>query len=208
MAYDLEEQEQLDELKAWWKTHGNTVMWGITAVLLVFAAFMGWRYYQQRQAIEASAHYEALSRLDNANIKDIRTRSAQLMEHYAGTPYAGRAALRVAHTNYAAGDLKSARAQLEWAMNHAQEDVMQSIARLQLAAVQFEEKQQDLALKTLQGRHDASLDGLYADLRGDILLAQGKKAEARAAYAEALGKLDAAGRYHRYTSRKLDALGG
>lgn len=207
MAYDLEEQEQLDELKAWWKRHGNTVTWGLIAVLAAFAVFQGWKYYQRSQALQASTQYEALAQLSTKDIKDIRSVSGQIMEKYAGTPYAGRAAVIAAKANYANDDAKSAKAQLEWAMGHAQEDAIRAIAQLQLAAIQFEEKQYDAALKTLGEQHDAAFDGLFADLKGDILVAQGKQAEAKAAYEEALAKLEAKGRYRGYTQHKLDALG-
>lgn len=207
MAYDLEEQEQLDELKAWWKQHGNRVMGVAIVALVAFAAFQGWKVYQHRQSVEASAQYDVLSRLDVRDIKGIRTLSGQIMEKYAGTAYASRAALLAAKANYAANDAKSAKSQIEWVMNHTKEDALRAVAQLQLAALQFDEKQYDAALKTLSEKHDVGFDGLFADLKGDILTAQGKKAEAKVAYTEALAKLDAEGRYHRYTERKLDALG-
>lgn len=207
MAYDLEEQEQLDELKAWWKRHGNAVTWGLIAVLAAFAVFQGWKYYQRSQALQASTQYEVLAQLSSKDIKDIRSISGQIMEKYAGTPYAGRAAVIAAKANYANDDAKSAKAQLEWAMGHAQEDAIRAIAQLQLAAIQFEEKQYSAALKTLGEQHDAAFDGLFADLKGDILVAQGKKAEAKTAYEAALAKLEAKGRYRGYTQHKLDALG-
>jgi predicted negative regulator of RcsB-dependent stress response len=207
MAYDLEEQEQLDELKAWWKRNGNMVTWGLIAVLAVFAAYQGWNYYQRSQALEASVQYEALAQMTVKDIKEIRSVSGQIIDKYAGTPYAGRAALIAAKANYANKDAKSAKAQLEWAMEHAQEDGIRAIAQLQLAAIQLEEKQYDAALKTLGKKHEASFDGLVADLKGDIYAAQGKKTEAKTAYQEALAKLDDTGRMHGYTQHKLDALG-
>ena len=207
MAYDLEEQEQLDEVKAWWKAHGNRVIGLATAALAAFAAFQGWNYYQHKQSVEASAQYETLSRMDAKDIKGIRSLSGQMIEKYAGTTYAARAALLAAKANYAANDAKSAQSQLEWVMSHAKEATLRTIAQLQLAAIQFDEKQYDAALKTLAEKHEAGFDGLFADLRGDVLAAQGKKSEAKAAYTEALAKLDSDGRYRRYTEHKLDALG-
>lgn len=207
MAYDLEEQEQLDELKAWWKQYGNMVMGVATVALLVYAAVQGWKIYQHKQSVEASTQYDALIQLDPKDVKGIRSVAAQLMDKYAGTPYAARAALLAAKANYAANDAKSAKAQIEWVMGHAKEDAMRSIAQLQLAALQFEEKQYDAALKTLSEKHDVGFDGLFADLKGDILAAQDKKTESRAAYAEALTHLDAESRYRHYTELKLDALG-
>lgn len=205
MAYDLEEQEQLDEFKAWWKQHGKTVITGVLAVMISFAGYKGWNYYQHSQSMQASTKFEALTQAQD--IKGMQTIAAQLMEGYAGTPYAGRAALVIAKANYVANDSKSAKAQLEWAMAHAKEDAVRSIAQLQLAGLQYEEKQYDVALKTLNEKHDAAFDGLFADLKGDVLLAQGKTVDAKAAYELALTKLDAEGRYRSYTQNKLDALG-
>ena len=207
MAYDLEEQEQLDELKAWWKRNGNTVMAGFTALALAYAGYQGWNIYQNKQSVAASVRYDALTKLDPKDTKAIQSASAELMEQYAGTPYASRAALLAAKVNYQAGDAKSAHAQVEWVVKNAKEEPLRAIGQLQLASFQYEEKQYDAALKTLSEKHDAGFDGLFADLRGDVLVAQGKKAEAKAAYAEALTKLDAEGRYRTFTERKLDALG-
>jgi len=207
MAYDLEEQEQLDELKAWWKRHGNRVQGILVVVLLAFAGWKGWGYYQQKQSLEASAKYELLVQADSKDLKTIRSLSGQLMENYAVTPYAARAALIAAKANLAANDAKSAKAQLEWAHSHAAEESVAAIAQLQLAAIHLEEKQYEAALKALGEKPSSGFEGLFADLKGDILAAQGKKTEARAAYADALSKLAADGRYRRFTERKLDALG-
>lgn len=207
MAYDLEEQEQLDELKAWWKQHGKSIIALAMVALVAYAAFQGWNIYQHKQALEASIRYQALTQLDAKNLEGIRSASAQIMEQYPRTAYAARAALLVAKANYAANDAKSAKAQLEWVMAHGKEDALRSIAQLQLASMMFDEKQYDAALKLLNDKHDAGYDGLFADLKGDVLLAQGKPTEARAAYADALTKLEPAGQFRRYTERKLDALG-
>ena len=92
-------------------------------------------------------------------------------------------------------------------MKNAKDEPVKAIALLQLASIHFEEKQYDAALKTLSEKHDAAFDGLFADLKGDVLTAQGKKIVDRSAYIEALTKLDPQGRYHFYTQHKLEALG-
>lgn len=207
MAYDLEEQEQLDELKAWWKAHSHIVLIIVGVAIASSTGVQGWKYYQNKQSKEASAQFQALTQSDPKNIKAIQALSAGLMEKYTSTPYAGRAAVVAAKANFAAGDAKSAKAQLEWAAKNAQEDPVKSIALLQLAAIQMDEKQYDAALKTLAEKHDAGFDGIFADLKGDILAAQNKKAEAKAAYEEALTKLDVRNRYSGYTQHKLEALG-
>lgn len=208
MAYDLEEQEQIDAFKAWWKANGNKILTVLGVALACLVAFQGWQSYRNSQTVEASAQYQQLIQADPKDLKAIQAISSQLMENYAATPYAGRAALMAAKANYLANDAKSAKAQLEWAMKNAEEEQVQALARLQLAALQYGEKNYDAAMETLSGKTDGGFVGLYADLRGDVLAAQGKTEEAKAAYKEALTKLDAQGRYRTYTQHKLEALGG
>ncbi|MDR2220584.1 MAG: tetratricopeptide repeat protein [Methylobacillus sp.] len=208
MAYDLEEQEQLDNIKAWWQRYGNLVTWVLIAVFGAIAAWQYWNHHQRSESLKASTHYEMLSTMSSArDIKEIRATAGQIIEQYPGTPYAGRAALLAAKANYENNDAKSAKAQLEWAMKNATETSVRAIAQLQLAAIQFDEKAYDDALKTLGEKHEAAYDGLIADLKGDVLAAQDKRTEAKAAYAEALTKLEAGSRLQGYTQHKLDALG-
>ena len=84
---------------------------------------------------------------------------------------------------------------------------MRDIARLRLAGVLLDEKNFAEALKLLDMKHVAAFDGLYADLRGDILTAQNKRAEARAAYQIALEKSDERSSYRQLVQIKLDAVG-
>lgn len=207
MAYDLEEQEQLDELKAWWKTYGKWVTNGVIVLLVVFAGYQAWQYYQSKQAVDASTHFQALQVTDEKDLKAIQAKAAEIMDHFASTPYAGRAALYVAKANYAANDVKSAKAQLEWAIKNAKETSVHAIASLQLANILAEEKNYEAALKLLEADHDAGFDGLFSDMKGDVLVALGKKSEAKAAYENALLKLDADGKYRYLTQQKLEALG-
>jgi len=207
MAYDLEEQEQLDELKAWWKTYGKWVTNGLVALLVIFAAYQAWQYFQNKQAVDASTQFQALQVIDEKDLKAIQAKAAEIMDDYSGTPYAGRAALYVAKANYAANDVKSAKAQLEWAVKNAKETSVHAIASLQLANILAEEKNYEAALKLLEAKHDEGFDGLFSDMKGDILVALGKKQEAKAAYENALLKLDADGKYRYLTQQKLEALG-
>ncbi len=207
MAYDLEEQEQIDELKAWWKTYGKMISNAVLALVVVYAAYQGWNMYQGKQSVEASTEFQALQVTDEKDLKAIQAKAATLMEKYSATPYAGRAALLAAKANYQSGEIKSAKAQLEWAAKNSAETSVAAIATLQLANVLAEEKDYQGALKLLEASHDAGFDGLFSDLKGDVLLALGKKAEAKAAYEHALTKLDSAGKYRVLTQQKLEALG-
>ena len=210
MAYDLEEQEQLDEFKAWWKLHGQKVITLATVLVFCYLGYQGWQYYQNQQSLKASTQYENLLKLDITdakNLKTIQVVSAELMDKYSGTPYAGRAALTAAKANFQAKEVKSAQFQLSWAAKNAKEDAIQAMALLELASLQFEEKDYDGAIKTLSEKHTSGFDGLFADLKGDVLVAQGKLSDAKVAYKDALDKLDQQGRLLKFTQHKLEALG-
>jgi predicted negative regulator of RcsB-dependent stress response len=209
MAYDLEEQEQIEALKAWWKSNARLVTLAVIAALLAFAAVHGWRYYTDRQAQQASQLYGELEKaVQAADAKKIGEVAGQLVDRYPRTAYATMAALVAAKSNVEAGDLKGAGARLAWAMEHARDDETQAVARLRLAAVRLDEKQYDEALRLLEQKHPESFDGLYADLRGDVLVAQGKLPEARAAYKQALDKLEPQATYRLIVQVKLDGIGG
>lgn len=207
MAYDLEEQEQLDELKAWWKTYGKMAVNLVIGLLVVYIGYQAWTYYQTKQAVNASTEYQALQVMDAKDTKGIQEKTALLMDKYSATPYAGRAALFAAKVNYEASQIKDAKIQLTWAISHAKESSVSAIASLQLANILVEEKNYDAALKILEAKHDAGFDGLFADLKGDVLLGLGKRDEAKAAYELALTKLDPQGRYRHLTQQKIDSLG-
>jgi len=207
MAYDLEEQEQLDEFKAWWKRYGKMVVNIALALLVGYSAAQGWKYYQTKQSVEASTQYQELVVTDEKDLKAIQAKSAALMDQFSATPYAGRAALFAAKANYQAKEIKSAKAQLDWTIKNAKETSVKAIASLQLANILAEEKDFDGALKVLDAPHDTGFDGLFSDLKGDILVALGKGDEAKIAYQHALTKLDPQGRYRVLTQQKLEALG-
>ncbi len=114
MAYDLEEQEQLDQFKVWWKQHGQKAINALTALIVIYLGFNAWNYYQNQQSIKASAYYDNLLKLDVAdakNLKSIQSISAEIMDKFSGTPYAGRAALTAAKANFQANETKSAKSQ-------------------------------------------------------------------------------------------------
>ncbi|HEY3180866.1 MAG TPA: tetratricopeptide repeat protein [Casimicrobiaceae bacterium] len=208
-AYDLEEQEKIDDLKAWWQQYGNTIAIGVVLACVVIGSVQGWRWWAGRRAAEASVLYQAVSdgvrKSDPAKVKDAM---AQLTDKFAGTAYAPRAALLYAKLLFDAGDKVGTKAQLSWVVEHADEDELKAIARYRLAETLLDDKQYDEALRTLDAKRPASFNGLYADLRGDALAAAGRGAEARVAYEEALAALDPKSTYRGYVQVKLDATGG
>ena len=218
-TYDLEEQEQISELKTWWKMYGNLV----TAVLLAVSAgvvgWQGWSWYQRTQAAEASVIYAAVQKgAMERDPKRVREAAGELTEKYPGTAYAAMAALTSARMQFDAGDLKTARAQLQWVADKARDRDLRDLGRLRLAHVLFDDKALDEALKLLADEPVPAFAARFGELKGDILVAQGKNAEAKAAYQAALAKQDAAekaegnqgGRETQYRDLlqvKLDSLG-
>ncbi|KPK20056.1 MAG: hypothetical protein AMJ67_03235 [Betaproteobacteria bacterium SG8_41] len=208
MAYDHAEQEQLDELKAWWKRHGKLVILVVVAFFASLTAFQGWRYYRATQATAAVTLYGQLERADQAGDgKKARAIAAQIVDKYGSTAYAVLASLVAARHAFAGGDLVEAKARLQWVTEHAREEEIRDVARLRLAAVLLDEKKYDEALKTLETKPVDAMTGLYADLKGDIFLAQGKVPEARSAYQLALDKSQADSPYRATLQLKLDSLG-
>jgi predicted negative regulator of RcsB-dependent stress response len=208
MAYNLEEQEQLDAIKAWWTEYGNYVVLAAIACLLTIAGFQGWRYYKGQQAERAAALFTQLSEAERANeAKKVRDIAAQIVDKHGSTQYGGMAALAAAKAGFSTGEIEEAKKNLQWVIDKAREEEMRDVARLRLAGILLDEKKYDDALKLLSAKPAEAYAALYADARGDVLTAQGKPAEARAAYQLALEKSDATSQYRGLIEVKLDALG-
>ena len=207
-SLDLQEQEQLDNLKAFWKQYGNLITWVITACLLAFAAWNAWGWYQRDQAVKAAAMFDELDKAAVAGEVDKVGRIfTDLKDRYGRTVFAEQAGLLAARVQFDKGQADAARASLAWVADNAGQDEYRSVARLRLAGLQLDAKQYDAALKTLEANTAAPFAGLVADRRGDVLLAQGKTAEARSAYQAAWKAMSDKIDYRRLVEAKLTALG-
>ena len=223
-TYDLEEQEQLAELKAWWKQNGNLLVNVLIVAALAVAAWQGWGWYQRSQSAQAAMVYHTLQNaVQEKNTPRIKTATGELLEKFSRSTYASIGALTAAKALVDAGDAKTAKVQLLWVVEHSKED-LRDLARLRLAALLLDEKAYDEALKLLEGDASPHFKVRFMDNRGDILNAQGKKSEARNAYQSALTLLADAeksdkGReqswqaqanaiYRQLLQQKQDAIGG
>ncbi|HUD26951.1 MAG TPA: tetratricopeptide repeat protein [Burkholderiaceae bacterium] len=211
MSYDLQEQEQLETLKAWWRANSNWVTTAAALVLLGVLAYQGWTWYQLRQSAAASVLYEEFERASSSkDPKDAlkaRDLTGTLIDQHGSTIYAAMAALREAKANVDGADLKAAKAQLTWAAEHASPQEFALLARIRLAGLLLDEKAYDRALEVLKVDVPGAFAGQFADRRGDVYVAQGKVADARAAYTEALSKASVQPARD-LIQMKLDALPG
>ena len=206
---DLQEQEQVDAFKAWWKDNGKWLLIALAVAASGFAATQGWLHYKEKKMDEASTLYAELEKQFASNDpKRINDAEQAVIGKFGSTAYAPRAALLAAQVNIQNNDVVRAKSQLEWVIKHADETGLQNVARLKLASVLLDEKNYAEALKLLDAKHAESFVGLYADLKGDVLNAQGKADEARLAYQLAFNKTDAQSKYRKLIQMKLDALGG
>ena len=210
MALDLEEQEQVAELQAWWTQYGSLITAAIVAAAVAFAGWQGWRWYERGQASQAGVLYDTLSRAVQAgDAKALRDASGALLENYPRTLYASMGALAAARYYFDRSDLKSAKAQLQWVTQNGRTEEFRDLARLRLAAVLMDEKAYDEALKLLDEKHGAAFDAQYAAARGDVLVAKNQAEPARAAYRMALEKAGQSNSAFRESVRmRLEALGG
>ncbi|MEO7158976.1 MAG: tetratricopeptide repeat protein [Polaromonas sp.] len=205
---DLEEQEQLDEIKHFWKQYGNPITWALIVVLGAFAAWNGYQYWQRSQAAQAAVMYEEIARaVQSGEAARIDRSLADMKERFGRTAYAQQAGLLAAKAYYEKGNVDAARAALIWVADKASDPGYQAVAKLRLAGVLLEKKAYDDALQQLSGTYPKDFSGLVADRRGDILMAQGKKAEAKAEYEKAYKGLDERAEYRRLVEVKLNALG-
>jgi predicted negative regulator of RcsB-dependent stress response len=205
---DLQEQEQIDAVKAFWKQYGNLVTWVVILALGAFAAWNGWNWYQRDQAGKAGAMYDELERAAQSNDADKAGRVfTDLRERFPRTAFAQQAGLLAAKVQAENGKADAGLASLTWVAGNALEDEVKTIAQLRLAGLHLDAKKFDEALKALDAATAPGFEALVADRRGDVLLAQGKKAEAATAYKAAWAAMGDSVDYRRVVEAKLTSLG-
>lgn len=206
---DLEEQEQLDRLKAFWKQYGNIITWALTVAL---AAFAGWNLYQRwqiSQATQASALYDEVERVagsgDTAKMDRV---FADMKDKFPNTTFAQQAGLLAAKTYFENAKPEESKSALRWVAEQSSDDGYRAIAKLRLAANMVESGAVEEALRELSVDFPIEFIALVADRKGDILLLQGKKSEAKAEFEKAFKSFDDRTEYRRLVEVKLNSLGG
>ncbi|BCT68924.1 tetratricopeptide repeat protein [Nitrosospira sp. NRS527] len=206
-TYDPEEQENIEDLKTWWRVYGTQVIVVMAVFVASIAGVQAWNYYQGQQTDQAVELYDSLLQVQGSgDAKKISDAAGLVMAGFASSGYASRAALISAQASLDAGDLQNAKSRLQWVLDNSKEEELKDLVRLRLASILLDEKKYDDGLRLLEAGHGESFDGLYADLKGDLLANAGKVAEARAAYQIAIDKMGRQGTYHNIVQMKLDAL--
>lgn len=205
---DLEEQEQLDQLKHFWKQYGNLITWLLIGVLAAYAGWNGYQYWQRSQGSQASALYGEIERLAaEADPDKLERAFGDMKSRFGGTTYAMQSGLLVASALEGAGKTEPAKTALSWVAEKAGDPAYQAIARLRLAAVAAQAKNYTLAMTQLNATYPSEFAALVADRKGDVLSLQGKTADARAEYEKAYQGMTDRNEYRRLVEIKLAALG-
>ena len=205
---DLEEQEQLDQLKHFWKQYGNPITWALIAILGAVAAWNGYHVWQRNQSIQASAMFDEVEKVIRGGDTQKAERAfADMKDRFAKAVYTQQAGLMVAKLAYESGKPDVAKTTLNWLADNASDPAYASVARLRLSAVLVEAKAYDEALKVLGAGISEEFAALAADRKGDIYSLQDKKADAKVAYQKAYQAFDVQSEYRRLVGVKLNALG-
>lgn len=205
---DLEEQEQLDQIKHFWKQYGNAITWLLIVVMGAFASWNFYNYWQRSQAQQAAALFDEVDRAVLASDAARMDRVfSDMKDKFGGTAYAQQAGLLVARQYITLEKPDAAKAALAWVAEQSSDAGYQALARLRLAAISMESNNFEEALKLLSMSYPASFEALVADRKGDVLVLQGDKAKAVTEYEKAYRLFDARTEYRRLVEVKLNALG-
>lgn len=187
----MDEHERGERVRTWLKDNGNALIGGVAVGLL---GFFGWQWHEgsQLQAqYDAANQFESLRKAVTAKQPEtIGEVASGIGERFKESPYVALAELQVAQTKLGEGDLDAAASALTKAQAAAMDPLLAHLAGLRLARVRLAQGQLDESLR-LASAAESSFPGLAAELRGDVLRAQGKTEEAVSAYQDALTHLDA-----------------
>jgi predicted negative regulator of RcsB-dependent stress response len=213
MHFNLEEQEQLADFKAWWKRYGNWLLAIILVLAVSYISYAGYGWWNKKSSLGASKVYElVLTGAQKQDIPLILKATADLQDQFQSTSYAGMASLVAAQVTNAAGDLANSEKNLRWAVDKAKFDSHQDIARARLVSLLIDQDKFDEARKVAAASVSKPFEPLILERRGDVELAQQKNTEARKFYQQAwdllLKNVDASDESKRLLKVKLDAVGG
>lgn len=205
---DLQEQEQIEALKHFWKNYGSSIAFGLVALCVGYGGVYGWKAWKSHTETQAAAAYAPFGEAIKAQKPDLTKLTPladKLAKEYASTIYAAQAALATASQEVAAGKNAEAQKRLQWVLDHSKDETVLAVARLRMAAVLIDLQKADAAIQTLQAAHPAEFDSLFHESRGDALVQKKDVAGAKRAYTAAQGSADPSRKM--VLDWKLQALG-
>ena len=209
MAFDSQEEEQIDAIKNWWKANGNAVLMGVS---LGFILLFGWRFYNDHlntQAEEASMMYEqVMLHVKNKDHDKALNAGQTLMSKHPESLYATLASLMMAKENLSPENSGSSEANLQWVIDNSKQTEWVHLARIRKARLLLNGNKLDGALALIPPTFPESFTALYASLKGDIYLAKNDNESAKKAYDNALAQIDFGGQARQLVQIKRDSLGG
>ena len=207
-ALDLEEQEQLDQLKHFWNRWGNLISWVLIAVLSAYAAWNGWQYWQNRQASQAAVLFDTVDQAAQRGDVALLERSlGDIQDKFGSTTTAHQAALLAGKVFFDKNEIDKADKALTWVTQKADDAGLVALARLRLSSLALQAKSYDKARQWLTSDAPTAFQPLFADRLGDIDMQQGQSDKAREQYLKAWRGLDARAEYRQIVAVKLAALG-
>lgn len=186
----LNEQQQVEQLKAWWKEYGLALVAGIVIAVLIV---LFWHYYQRYEMTktqQASLIYTTMINSDLSQQEQSAIDAANsIIKQYPRTSYAALAALWLAKDALQKQDYPSAEHQLQWVTDHAKMNSLRQVARLRLAYIALQQQQPKIALQILNKVDDKAYLGLVSEIQGDAYLAMNNVDQARQYYQKAMQEL-------------------
>lgn len=206
MREDLEQQEQLDAIKGFWSENKRWIVPLISLLLIAAAAFNGWNWWQNRQAVNAAQALVAMEgALAEQSLEKARAAYKALANDYGGSTQAALGGLQMAKALVAAGELAEARTVLAQVADKAAEEFAW-MARIRMAGVMLDENNAKGALEALTGKPPKAFVALVDDRKGDAHAALGNKEEARSAWRAAADGLPAQSPSRELILRKLQTI--
>lgn len=209
MAVELyDEHEQSERVRKWVREYGFSIVMG---VVLAFAGIFGWRQwgeYQTGQAQLASEYYSIVRTELEAGRVDSAEAQYQAMRDAVGRrAYTALAGMLMANLLVEEGRVEEVVPIYSEILERRKFRALWPVAKLRLARVYHALGDASAALALLEGSPPDGFEAAWAEVRGDLLLADGRVEEARQAYRQAVEKITGDGGNPRLVQIKLDATG-
>jgi predicted negative regulator of RcsB-dependent stress response len=184
---DDTEQEQLDEMKAWWAEYGRYVIAGVVIAVGLIIGFNLYKNNKLEAQVAASDLFETLAiHVSDGDLDDAESVASQLASNYANTAYAAQSRLAMARLYMDQNRDQDAADALGELLEMRGNGALKNIGRVRLARILLYQDKPQEVLDLLEGQENEAFAGLYAEARGDAHAALGQIAEADEAYREAM----------------------